>query len=120
MVELTIEGDLAVFRVVSWYRRWAIASLREVRVPLAHIHGARHERPPSPLMKGWTNLGCWIPGVITFGSYQVHGERHFYDVMDWSKVVVVNVQNERYSRLAVQVEDPPAAVRLLNGNTVIG
>jgi hypothetical protein len=77
MVELTIEGDLAVFRVVSWYRRWAIASLREVHVPLAHIHGARHERPPSPLMKGWTNLGCWIRGVITFGSYQVHGERHW-------------------------------------------
>ena len=120
MVELTVEGDLAVFRVVSWYGRWAIPSLREVRVPLAHIHGARHERPPTPLMKGWTNLGCWISGVITFGSYQVRGERHFYDVMDWNKVLVVDVHNDSYRRLAVQVDDPPAAVRLLNRNAVAG
>jgi hypothetical protein len=40
--------------------------------------------------------------------------------MDWNKVVVMDVHGDRYSRLAVQVDDPPAAVRLLNRNAVAG
>src|SRR4029450_7108925 len=99
MVEVTIQGDTAVFRVVSWYRRWSFPSLREVRTSLTHICDVRHEEPESPLLKGWRNVGCWIPGLITFGSYRVHGEQHFYDVMDWSKVVVVELRNERFAKL---------------------
>jgi hypothetical protein len=113
MVTVSILGDDVLFSVVSWYRRWTVRSLREVRVSRRHIRGVRHERPPSPFPKGWRNVGCWIPGVMTFGSYQVHRERHFYDVMDWSKVVVVDLQNEHFDRLAVQVEDPAAVVKLL-------
>jgi hypothetical protein len=58
--------------------------------------------------------------LITFGSYRVHGEQHFYDVMDWSKVVVVELRNERFAKLAVQVEDPTAVVRLLKDPAAYG
>ena len=115
MVELSIIGNEVLFRVVSWYGRWSTRSLREVRIRRQHIRDVRHEKPSSPIGKGLLNLGCWIPGVMTFGSYQVHRERHFYDVVDWSKVVVVDLQHERFDRLAVQVEDPVAAVGLLKG-----
>jgi hypothetical protein len=113
MVEVSILGDEVLFRVMSWYKRWSIPHLREVRVHRRHIRDARHERPASPIGKGWRNLGCWIPSVVTFGSYKVRNERHYYDVMDWGKVVVVDLQNEHFDRVAVQVEDPAAVVQLL-------
>jgi len=53
--------------------------------------------------------------VLIAGSYQVHDKRIFYDVTDWSKVVVVDLQDEHFNQLVMEVADPPAVVQLLKG-----
>lgn len=61
-----------------------------------------------------------MPGVITAGSYQVRDRRIFYDVMDWDKVVVVDLQDEHFDQLIVEVEDPAAVVQRLKDPAVPG
>jgi hypothetical protein len=113
MVEVQIEGDEVVFRVLGLHKLWTFRS--ELRIPRAHIVDARHETPESPLLKGWRNVGTWVPGVLTAGSYQVHGQRVFYDVAQWDKVVVIDLADEHFNELVIEVDDPPGVVRLFKG-----
>jgi hypothetical protein len=114
VVEVSLHGDDVVFRMLRSHKLWALRS--EIRVPRAHILDVRREEPESPFLKGWVNIGTFMPGVILAGSFHVRGKWHFYDVVDLSKTVVVDLQNERFERLSVQVADPDAVVRLLKGS----
>ena len=48
MVEITIDGDKAVFEVEGWHKLWSLRSRLEI--PLAHI--IRVHPDPQPAM-GW-------------------------------------------------------------------
>jgi hypothetical protein len=104
--------------MLGWHKLWTLRSA--IRVPLAHILDVRHEEPESPFLKGWVNIGTFIPSVILAGSFSVRGRWHFYDVTDWSKTVVVDLQNERFERLSVQVAEPAVVVRQLKGSAAAG
>jgi hypothetical protein len=118
MVEVSLHGADAVFRMLGSHKLWTLRSA--IRVPLAHILDVRHEEPESPFLKGWVNIGTFIPSVILAGSFSVRGRWHFYDVTDWSKTVVVDLQNERFERLSVQVAEPAVVVRQLKGSAAAG
>jgi hypothetical protein len=51
-----------------------------------------------------------MPGVITAGTFYQEGERVFWDVHDPEKTVVIRLKDERFVRLVIEVEDPPATV----------
>ncbi len=54
-----------------------------------------------------------MPGLITAGTFHQDGEKVFWDVKDPSKAVVVELADERYARLVIQVDDPRTAVDLV-------
>ncbi|MGH7747958.1 MAG: hypothetical protein ACREQ5_24835, partial [Candidatus Dormibacteria bacterium] len=64
--------------------------------------------------------GARIPGVITAGTFHQKGDRVFWDVHDPDRVVVVELADERYARLVVGVDDPAAAVELIDRHRVTG
>jgi hypothetical protein len=51
--------------------------------------------------------------VVSAGTFYQEGERVFWDVRDPEKVVVIRLRDERYARLVIGVEDPPATVRAI-------
>jgi hypothetical protein len=57
--------------------------------------------------------GTHIPGLITAGTYYVNSGTIFCDVSDHKKSIVVELQDEFYKRLIVEVEDPQNAIDLL-------
>ena len=57
--------------------------------------------------------GTYVPGVITAGTFYQDGKRVFWDVHDPEKAVVIDLHDERYNELVVQVADPESAVRLI-------
>jgi hypothetical protein len=67
--------------------------------------------------KGIRAPGAHLPGVITAGTFHIHGERIFWDVHDPAKAVVIELNDERYARLIVQVADPRATVALIEQAT---
>lgn len=112
MVDLKIEEGKLLVHVRGMDQLWALKSSLEI--PLTHVAGIRAD--PSVARGWWHGLkmpGTNIPGVITAGTFYQHGNSVFWDVHDPEKTVVIELHDERYRELIVEVADPAAAVALL-------
>jgi hypothetical protein len=111
-VELTREA--LVVHVQGMDRLWALKSRLEI--PLAHVVGA--EADPEVARewhKGLRAPGIHVPGVITAGTFYQDGERVFWDVHNPERTVVIRLRDERYAKLVIEVEDPPATAAAIRG-----
>jgi hypothetical protein len=112
VVDLSIaEGNLTL-HVRGADKLWAFKSTLEI--PLVHITGVRAD---SEIARGWFHgirmPGTNVPGVITAGTFYQDGKRVFWDVQHPEKTIVIELRYERYNELVVEVDDPDAAVRLI-------
>ena len=116
MVDLSVAGTNLVLQVRGADRLWALKSSLEI--PLAHIAGVRAD--PN-VAKGWYHgiraPGTNLPGVITAGTFYQHGQRVFWDVHHPDGTIVIELRDERYNELIVEVPDPQAAVELIRSST---
>ena len=90
---------------------WALKS--RLTIPLAHVRGATVDPGIVSEDQGLKLGGSRIPGVIVAGTFVQDGERVFWDVHDKTKTVVIELHDETYGRLVVQVHDPRSAVELV-------
>lgn len=112
MVEIAIAGDRAVFEVQGWDRLWALKSRLEI--PLANVVGVRAD--PEVARGWWKGIrapGTHVPGVIVAGTFHQDGKRIFWDVKDPERTIVVELADDRYDELIVEVGDPAAEVARL-------
>jgi hypothetical protein len=86
-----------------------------IRSPtLVHIMEIRAD--PEIAHGWWHGLrmpGTNIPGVLTAGTFYQDGKRVFWDVHNPENTVVIELKDERYNQLIVEVADPNAAVELV-------
>ena len=110
MVHISIENSRAVFEVQGLHKLWAFRS--RLLVPLAHIADVRAADPTllRPLWKGIRLPGTYVPGVLVAGTYYKDGERVFWDVRNNERAIVVELTDEPYRRLIVEVASPAAEV----------
>jgi hypothetical protein len=112
MVDLSIAEGKLTLHVRRADKLWAFKSSLEI--PLVHIAGVRAD-PESA--RGWYHgirmPGTNVPGVITAGTFYQDGKRVFWDVHRPEKTIVIDLRDERYNELVVEVDDPEAAVRLI-------
>ena len=111
MARVTIDGPTLVVEIEGLDKLWALKSRLEI--PLAHVRGATADPGVVHEHKGLRAPGTYLPGVITAGTFHVRGERVFWDVHDANKAVVIELADERYARLIVEVDDPRATVALI-------
>jgi hypothetical protein len=90
---------------------WAFKS--SLTIPLANVRGATADPGIAADPKGIRAPGAHVPGVITAGTFHLDGEKVFWDVKDPSKAVVIELADERYTRLVLQVDDPRTTVTLV-------
>ncbi len=113
MVELAIAGGNVTLHVKGADKLWAFKSSLEI--PLAHIAGVGPANPE--VTNGWLHgirmPGTNLPGVITAGTFYQDGKRVFWDVHDREKTIVIDLHDERYNQLIVEVADPRAAINLI-------
>ena len=114
MTEVEITGDTLVVHVKGMDRLFSLKSRLEM--PLAYVLGA--EADPH-VAQGWRKglraPGTHLPGVITAGTFYQEGDRVFWDVRDPEKAIVIRLEDERYSRLVIEVEDPPSTAAAIEG-----
>jgi hypothetical protein len=112
MVDFSILGGNLVLHVRGADKLWAFKSSLEI--PLVHIAGIRAD---PEVARGWYHgirmPGTSVPGVITAGTFYQDGKRVFWDVHNPEKTIVIDLHDERYSELVVEVADPQAAVELV-------
>jgi hypothetical protein len=110
MVDLFISGGTLLLHVRGADQLWALKSSLEI--PLQRIIGIRAD--PN-IARGWWHgirmPGSNIPGVLTAGTFYQNGKRVFWDVHDPANTLVIELADERYDELIVEVADPEAAVK---------
>jgi hypothetical protein len=112
LVNFSIAEGKLMLHVRGADKLWAFKSSLEI--PLDHI--ARVRADPEAA-RGWYHgirmPGTNVPGVITAGTFYQDGKRVFWDVHHPEKTIVIDLHDERYNELVVEVDDPEAAVRLI-------
>ncbi len=119
MVEISVEGVKAVFTVQGWDKLWAIRSRLEI--PLAHIKDVHTDASPK---MGWFQglkvSGTDLPNVFRAGTFYQDGGWVFWDVRHPDKVIVVELHDERFQKLVIEVADPEAEVTRLKQAVAAG
>lgn len=115
MVDLSISGGNLVLHVRGADKLWALKS--SLVIPLAHITEIRAD--PS-VAHGWCHgmrmPGTNIPGVLTAGTFYQDGKRIFWDVHNPDNTIAIELRDERYNELIVEVADPHAAGEIVKGS----
>src|SRR5215472_10445727 len=109
MVDLSVSGGKLVLHVRGADKLWSFMSSLEI--PLQHIAGIRKDR--SVAQGFWHGIrmpGTNIPGVLTAGTFYQDGQRVFWDVHHPDNTIVIELIDERYNELVVEVTDPEATV----------
>ena len=112
MVDLSIAEGKLILHVRGADKLWAFKSTLEI--PLVHVADVKAD---SEAARGWWHglrlPGTNVPGVITAGTFYQDGKRVFWDVHNSNKTIVIDLRDECYNQLIVEVADPPAAVELI-------
>ena len=85
----------------------------QLDIPLAHVRGAHADPEIAHESKGWRGPGGNVPGVLTAGTFHQHGELIFWDVHGGDNAVVIDLEHDKFERLVIEVDDPPATVQLI-------
>lgn len=112
MIELSIAEGKLKLSVMGADKLWSLKSRLEI--PLVHIAGVRGD--PQVAHSWWHGLrmpGTNVPGVITAGTFYQDGKRVFWDVHHPENTIVIDLHDERYNELVIEVADPQAAIRLI-------
>lgn len=112
MVKITLEGSDVAFDIEGLHKLWSFKN--RLKIPRGHVRGARRDASVFHESKGWRAPGTNIPGLFTAGTFHLHGNRIFWDVRHPAKAIVVELHDEQYKELIIEVEDPDAAVALLS------
>jgi hypothetical protein len=83
-----------------------------LEIPLVHIASVRAD---SEAARGWYHgirmSGTNVPRVVTAGTFYQDGKRVFWDVHHPEKTIVIDLHDERYNELVVEVDDPEGGVK---------
>jgi hypothetical protein len=109
VVDVTIQGDRAMFEVVGTHKLWSFRSV--IEIPLVHITDVQAD--PDQVGQWWHGIkliGTDVPGFFAAGTFYYHGEVVFWDVRDPARTVIVSLEDERYKKLIIEVSDVQATV----------
>src|SRR5438552_18786399 len=97
MVDVSVDGDRAVFQVEGFDKLWALRSRLEI--PLAHITGVMIDPEQA---RGWWHgfrlMGTNMPGALAAGTFYFHGDLVSHCT---TPAIRRSVHRQRKSRCAV-------------------
>jgi hypothetical protein len=109
MTNVSIEEEKLVVEVQGWHKLWSLMSRLEI--PLDHVSGVR--TAAEERVRGIRLPGTYLPGGITAGAFLHKGRWVFWDVHDQENAIAIDLQDERFSALIIEVADPAATIRAI-------
>jgi hypothetical protein len=112
MVDVTIEGANLVLAVLGAHKLWALRSRLEI--PLAHVKDVHQDTSPK---MGWFDglkiAGTDVPNLFRAGTFYQDGGWVFWDVRHADHAIVLELADEHFQRLVIEVESPSETVATL-------
>lgn len=113
MVSIHQQDQSFVFEVQGLHKLWALKS--QITIPRENIVNAYRNTDDLTWIMGLRAPGTHIPGVLTAGSYYFTKDGTiFCDVSHTDKSIVVELKDEHYKKLIIEVEDVDAALNMLS------
>ncbi len=111
MVTIEKQADNFVFEVKGLHKLWALKS--QITIPKENIIKAYANQESLNWIMALRMPGTHIPGLITAGTYIVKDGTIFCDVMNQDKSIVVELKDEHYKKLIIEVDNVEAAIKIL-------
>jgi hypothetical protein len=111
MVTINKNGSTVRFEVQGLHKLWAFTN--HITLSTDNIVSVRQETARFNAWNGLRLLGTSIPFIFKAGTYRKNGKTSFWDVFRKQNCIVVELQNTNYDELVIEVENPEAAVKLL-------
>ena len=108
MTEVGVTDGMLVIEVQGWDKLWSMTSRLEI--PLENVIDVR---PADDSVGGVRLLGTCLPGVVTAGTFLQEGSSVFWDVHNPARAIAVDLRDERYSKLIIEVVDPAETISAL-------
>jgi hypothetical protein len=112
MANVTIADGTVNVEITGLDRLWAFRN--RIEIPLEHVRGATFDPAAVKGWRGWRGPGTDLPGVITAGTFHKDGELIFWDVHHGDRAIVIELADEQFQRLVIEVDDPAAVVSAIN------
>src|SRR5450432_1046971 len=111
MVTINKQGDNFIFEVNGMHKLWALKS--QLTIPAEHILNAHQDVESIKGWRGWRLPGTFIPSIITAGTFYKDGNKIFWDASNIEKCIVVELHDEHYNKLIIEVEDVAGSIKML-------
>jgi hypothetical protein len=112
MVSISKKNGEIIFTTVGWHKIWALKS--NIKIPKENIVQAYQDQEELKSWSGWRIPGTYIPYLITAGTFYRKGNRNFWDVMNTKNTIIVELKDNFYNKLYIEVENPEETISLLN------
>ena len=110
MVNVEIDGDDVIIKVIGSHRIWALKS--EIRFKKSNIVSVAKtgvKLQPPRLFR----VGTAVPGFICAGTLSGRQHKEFWDRTKNGRGISIELADTEYSRIVVDVLDPEDAIRRL-------
>ena len=114
MVTIEKQSDKFIFKIKGLHKLWALKS--QITIPKDNIIKAYPNKEKLNWIMGLRMPGTNIPGVITAGTYIVKDGKIFCDVSNYKKSIVVELKDEFYKKLVIEVDNVENALSILDGD----
>lgn len=114
MITISKKDNHFIFVVNGMHKLWAFKS--ELTIPFENIINAHQDTKDVKGWKGWRLPGTSIPSVITAGTFYKDGNKIFWDVSNIDNCIIVDLKDEEYKQLIIEVENPTEALQFLNAS----
>jgi hypothetical protein len=111
MVEVTVGGDNIIFNIRGLHKLWSFK--RQLIIPRSNITRVKQDISVLKGCKGIKAPGTHIPGLIVAGTFRNNGKKSFWDVCKSKNAIVVDLKNEEYDFLIIEVSDPESVMDLI-------
>jgi hypothetical protein len=114
MITITKQDGNFIFNVHGMHKLWAFKS--QLTIPQENVLDAHQNLESIKGWQGWRAPGTYIPSIITAGTFYKEGNKIFWDVANKDNCIIVELKDEDYKQLIIEVENTAEAIRLLTGN----
>jgi hypothetical protein len=111
MAKITVEHSELIVEIEGIDTLWALRS--QLEIPLMHVRGAALGNALANDMLQQTG-GTRVPGAVAAAGMLQRGDQVYWEVQDATKAVMIELTDERYGRLVVEVDDPATVVTRIN------
>ena len=112
MVSIIKSDKDFIFEIEGMHKLWALKS--EIRIPFDHIEKVYQDETQIKDFNFAKIIGTNIPYGLHAGTFYQNGGKIFMDVLNKKNALIIDLKDENYKQMIIEVENPIESIALLS------